>query len=75
MSADPPTWSRSLIPDDEEEFVDDSYTAQELADMDGNELQSLAARHPTDEVNGHSTAEEIRDALEGKARVEVDDGV
>jgi hypothetical protein len=38
--------------------------------MDGRELQSLAAEHPTDEVNGRSTADEIRDALEGKERVD-----
>jgi len=65
------TWSHSLIPDGDE-FVDDSYTASELADMDGRELQSLAADHPTDDVNGHSTAEDIRETLEGKERVEVD---
>jgi len=62
----------SIIPDSDDEFVDDSYTESELADMDGRELQSLAAAHPTDEVNGRSTAAEIRDALEGKERVEVD---
>jgi hypothetical protein len=65
------TWSSALIPDDED-FVDDSYTESELADMDGRELQSLAAAHSTDEVNGKSTAEAIREALEGKERVEVD---
>jgi hypothetical protein len=69
MSNNPTTWSRSLIPDDDEAFVDDSYSAEELDRMDGNELQSLAAEHPTDEVNGHSTAEEIRDVLAGKERV------
>ena len=37
----------SILPD-EEEFVDDSYSAEELDRMDGNELQSLAAEHPTD---------------------------
>jgi len=68
MSANPPTWSRSLIPDGEE-FVDDSYSAGELDRMDGRELQSLAAEHPTDEVNGKSKKEEIRAALEGKKRV------
>jgi hypothetical protein len=68
MSNNPTTWSRSLIPDGEE-FVDDSYSADELDRMNGNELQSLAAEHPTDEVNGHSTASEIRDVLEGKERV------
>jgi len=62
------TWSHSLIPDGDE-FVDDSYTPSELADMDGRELQSLAADHPTDDVNGHSTADEIRDALEGAERL------
>jgi len=69
MSNNPTTWSRALIPDDDAEFVDDSYSAEELDRMDGNELQSLAAEHPTDEVNGHSTAEEIRAVLEGKERV------
>jgi hypothetical protein len=62
----------SITPDDDgdpEPFVDDTYSAAELEAMDGNELQSLAAEHPTDAVNGHSTAEEIRDALEGEARV------
>jgi len=68
MSSNPPTWSRSLIPDDEE-FVDDSYSAAELNRMDGRELQSLAAEHPTDEVNGKSKKEDIREALEGEKRV------
>jgi len=64
----------SIIPGSDDEFVDDCYTEGELADMDGRELQSLAADHPTDDVNGHSTADEIREVLEGKERVEVDDG-
>ena len=70
MSSNPPTWSRSLIPDSDDEFVDDEYSAAELDRMDGNELQSLAAAHPTDEVNGRSKADEIRDVLEGKERVD-----
>lgn len=68
MSNNPTTVFPSILPSDEE-FVDDSYSAAELDRMDGNELQSLAARHPSDEVNGHSTADEIREALEGKERV------
>lgn len=68
-----PSLFPSIIPGEDEPFVDDSYSATELDRMDGNELQSLAARHPTDEVNGRSTAEEIRDALEGKERVGEDE--
>ncbi|QAS68856.1 hypothetical protein HFTV1-gp23 [Haloferax tailed virus 1] len=71
MSHNPTTWSKSFIPDGEE-FVDDSYSAAELDRMDGRELQSLAAKHPTDEVNGKSKAVDIRDALEGKTRVSVE---
>lgn len=59
----------SILPGSDEEFVDDAYNADELASMDGNELQSLAAEHPTDEVNGRSTADEIREVLKGKERV------
>jgi len=60
----------SILPTgSDDEFVDDSYTESELADMDGRELQSLAAAHPTDGVNGKSTADEIRDALEGAERL------
>jgi len=71
MSGNPPTWSRSFIPDDSNDpFVDNKYSAEELERMDGRELQSLAAEHPTDTVNGRSTADEIRDALEGKERVD-----
>jgi len=70
MSSNPPTWSKSFIPDsDGEAFVDDKYSAAELERLDGRELQSLAAKHPTDEVNGKSKKEDIREALEGKERV------
>ena len=58
----------SITPDNEP-FVDDSYSKAELDRMDGNELQSLAAKHPTDDVNGRSKADDIRDALEGEKRV------
>ena len=63
----------SIVPGRDEPFVDDSYSAAELDRMDGNELQSLAAKHPTDDVNGRSKADDIRDALEGEKRVG-DDG-
>jgi hypothetical protein len=58
----------SILPDGEN-FVDNTYTKAELARMDGRELQSLAADHPTDECNGRDTADDIRDTLEGKRRV------
>lgn len=58
----------SIIPG-HEDFVDDSYSAKELERMDGRELQSLAAKHPTEEVNGKSKAVDIREALEGETRV------
>lgn len=58
----------SILPDGEN-FVDDTYTSAELARMDGRELQSLAADHPTDECNGRDTADDIRDTLEGKRRI------
>ena len=63
----------SIVPGRDEPFVDDSYSAAELDRMDGNELQSLAAKHPTDEVNGRSKADDIRDALEGEKRVDANE--
>jgi len=63
----------SIIPDSDEKFVDDTYTPEELDRMDGNELQSLAAKHSTEEVNGRSTAEDIREALVGERRVSDDE--
>lgn len=62
----------SIIPDSDEKFVDDSYSKQELERMDGRELQSLAAEHSTDEVNGRSKADDIREALKGKEKSGVD---
>jgi len=68
MSSNPPTWSRSLIPDGEE-FVDDSYSAGELDRMDYDTLRSIAAEHPSDDVHGRMGKEDIREALEGEKRV------
>jgi hypothetical protein len=58
----------SILPDGES-FVDDTYSRAELDRMDGRELQSLAAEHPTDECNGSDKAAEIRDVLVGKQRI------
>jgi hypothetical protein len=58
----------SILPSGDD-FVDDAYTSEELARMDGRELQSLAADHPTDECDGRDSADKIRDTLKGKRRV------
>ena len=59
----------SIIPDSDEEFVDDSYSRQELERMDWDDLRSVASEHPSDEVNGKSNREAIEDALAGEKRV------
>lgn len=69
MSNNPTRVFPSILPDNDEPFVDDTYNREELNAMDGHELQSLAAEHPTDEVNVKSTADDIRDALTGAERV------
>lgn len=58
----------SILPDNSE-FVDDSYSRAELERMEWDELRSVAAEHPTEEVNGRSDREEIEDALTGEERV------
>jgi len=62
----------SILPDDDEEFVDDSYTVAELERMDWDELRAVAAAADTDAVNGKSEREAIETALVGHERVEVD---
>lgn len=59
----------SIIPDGDDDFVDNSYTEEDLNRMDGNELQSLAAKHPSEEINGRTKAEEIKEFLVGKERL------
>jgi len=62
----------SILPDDDDEFVDGSYTAAELERMDWDELRAVAAATDTDAVNGKSEREAIETALVGHERVEVD---
>lgn len=69
MSANPPTWSRSLIPDSDDEFVDDKYGERELERMDWDEIRSIAAEYDTDEINGRSDREEMENWLAGKTRL------
>jgi len=49
----------SIIPDSDKLFVDDKYGEKELERMDGRELQSLAAKHPTEDVHGRMSADDI----------------
>ena len=59
----------SILPSNEP-FVDDSYSEEELRRMDyATELKPLASKHPTDEVDGSASAEEIIEALEGEKRI------
>jgi len=58
----------SIIPDGDE-FVDDSYSRQELERKEYPELKSLAADHPSEDVHGKMSAEDIIDGLVGKTRL------
>lgn len=58
----------SILPDGED-FVDDAYTRDELDRKDWDDLRRIATDHPTDEVNGRSSREEIIDGLAGKQRL------
>ena len=58
----------SITPDGDD-FVDDSYTEQELERMEYQELQSIAAKVERDDVHGRMGADEIRSALVGVQRV------
>jgi len=57
----------SITPDND--FVDDSYSRQELARMDYSDLQSIAASHESDDVHGRMGKDELIHKLEGKTRV------
>jgi len=57
----------SILP--EQDFVDDSYGLRELQRMDRNELQRIAAEHPSDDVNGKMGNDEIIEFMEGEERV------
>lgn len=64
-----PTWSRSLIPDSDDDFIDDKYQSGELERMEYDELRSIAAEHPSEDVHGRMSKGDLRDALEGLKRV------
>ena len=57
----------SILPDND--FVDDSYSRQELARMDYSDLQSIAAEVDSDDVHGRMGKDELIHKLEGRTRV------
>jgi len=57
----------SILPEDD--FVDNQYTKEELERMEWQEIRSIAAQHPTDEINGQSDREAMEAFLEGETRV------
>jgi hypothetical protein len=57
----------SIIPG--EEFVDDSYTQDELERMERTELQRIASEHESNDVNGKMSNDEIISFMIGEERV------
>ena len=58
----------SILPS-EGDFVDDSYSRQELAQKEYSELQSIAASHESGDVHGRMGKDELIHKLEGRTRV------
>ena len=58
----------SILPDGED-FIDDSYSAEELSRMDWNEIRRIASEVESDEIDGKSDREEMEQFLEGHERV------
>lgn len=57
----------SILPN--RDFVDDSYTAEELERMEWQEIRQIAAQVESDEIDGQSDREDMEDFLEGEERV------
>lgn len=51
------------------DFKDDSYSKEELERMDWQEIRSIAAEHPSEEIDGQSDREDMENYLEGEKRV------
>jgi len=58
----------SILPTGEE-FVDDSYSKDELDRMSWSEIRSIAAEVESDEIDGQSDRSEMEAYLEGHERV------
>ena len=50
-------------------FVDDTYGRRELERMDYDDLRSIAAKHPSEDVNGRMGKKELMAGLEGLERI------
>lgn len=59
----------SILPNSDDEFVDDSYSRDELGRMKRQQLQRIASEHDSDDVNGKMSNEDIIQFLEGEERV------
>ena len=59
----------SILPGKDEPFVDDTYGKRELERKEWDELREIASTHENEDVNGHSTREEIIETLTGEERV------
>lgn len=69
MSQNPTRVFPSLLPDSDEEFVDDSYSRAELERMDWSEIRGIAAEYESDEINGQSDRDDMEAFLEGRERL------
>lgn len=59
----------SILPDTDDEFVDDAYSREELERMDWSEIRSIAASVDSDEIDGQTDREDMESFLEGHERV------
>jgi hypothetical protein len=58
----------SILPDGED-FIDDSYSLEELQRMEWDEIRSIAAQVESNEIDGKSDRGEMEQFLEGHERV------
>jgi len=59
----------SILPASGDKFQDITYLKSELERKEYAELQSIAAEHPSDDVHGRMSEEDLITGLEGKHRL------
>ena len=52
-----------------DQWQDSTYRRRELEEKEHSELKSIAAEHPSDDVNGRMSTDELVDGLEGLKRL------